>query len=270
MPILRSPKKCILIYGEEWLTNQKPSFASFDWLTDHGCSGLVYAEQHSTNHPLKELMMILGYDFEKFYPKKSDYIDQYRENFGDMRIKVLTESPEVKRMLNSLSDIDSNSSPCHQLMAADTVMKWLSLDIRKNIEDTDILILHGTLKSIRDIDQLLSRYLDEDYFFILLASPNNITQTKICSLPKKHNRTIKSPYFQDIEQSYQIKNGKHVQVMCSPLICTYYCRDLTRKDRCTFWESKHILENNGNLGILSYHFLKEVAYKLGFVKKYGA
>jgi len=73
-------------------------------------------------------------------------------------------------------------------------------------------------------------------------------------------------------QSYMMKNGQPVTdlKLTSPLYAVYHSRGITRRDETNTFVEEELVNNGGSGRMLAEHFMKEVAFKLGRMPKYGA
>lgn len=131
-------------------------------------------------------------------------------------------------------------------------------------------ILH--LLSSTEIDVLFVDFTDQKDPWriindLLVIENNDLIQCIVSpfSLPQKARSSIMP------RQSYQIKNGLPViNNEQTALIYSYFHSGSARIDTATQYKSQHIQSHGGNNKILAWHFLAEIAHKLGFVSKYGA
>ncbi|KAI9139116.1 hypothetical protein BKA69DRAFT_1087661 [Paraphysoderma sedebokerense] len=70
--------------------------------------------------------------------------------------------------------------------------------------------------------------------------------------------------------SHRMKDGKQVQVERVPCTAFYHHIPSVRRDTCNKFNEWEVSQRGGNLGIGSWHFMKEIGFKMGAVDKYGA
>ncbi|KAG2201267.1 hypothetical protein INT47_006770 [Mucor saturninus] len=141
--------------------------------------------------------------------------------------------------------------------------------------------LHQPLNSTDQILQLLSS-TEIDVLFVDFTDQNNPWHiiNKLLVLENKDLiQCVVSPFTLPEQvtspimprQSYQMKNGLEVNTNDqTALMYSYFHSGSARTDTTTQYTLQNIQSHGGNNKILAWHFLAEIAHKLGFVSKYGA
>ncbi|ORX51050.1 hypothetical protein BCR36DRAFT_583119 [Piromyces finnis] len=285
------PKKNLILVGEgfsylvkPWDESQTgiiPTFLNdntsvplnnLDRLAKEGSSGTLMIEKWNFEGSSEnDLLQLLGYaNIEK--EKMSETLMQ---RYGNIKINVISNVDTVVSTLNEAKAVNQAS-----LLNIDYNSKEDIIQLTKEyLENASVLFIHLKLDSsmVKNgficFDNIISEYIDNDDIGCVVA----------LSYADRYNNAIKK-YYENPQlhcDSYQLNNfvlpqqsgchkaGLCVEVEDVPISVCYRHNGSIRCDKRQKF-SEEDCKNGGNNSILTYHFLAELAFKLGFTSKFGA
>jgi len=245
---------------------------NLDRMAKEGSSGNLMIEKWNfEGNSVNDVLQLLGYA----NIEKDKMAETLKKRYRNIQINVISNVESLVSTLNEAKAVAKAS-----LLAVDYNSKdSMSQLIKTELENVDVLFVHLKLENqeVKNgficFDNIISEYIDNDDIGCVIA----------LSYADRYNDVIKK-YYERSQlhcDSYQIgsfplprqsgchKAGQYVEVEDVPISVCYRHNGSIRTDKRQKF-SEEDCKNGGNSYILTYHFLAELAFKLGFTSKFGA
>ncbi|ORX46253.1 hypothetical protein BCR32DRAFT_251887 [Anaeromyces robustus] len=198
-----------------------------------------------------------------------------KQRYKDIQINVISNVESVVSTLNETKAV-ANALVLNVDYNSKEAMSQL---IKNQLESASILFLHLKLdnQNVKDgficFDNIISEYIDNDdigcVVVLSYADRYNNAIKKYYEKPQLHCDSYQVGDFVLPKQSGCHKFGQYVEVEDVPMSLCYRHNGSIRCDKRQKF-SEEDCKYGGNNSILTYHFLAELAFKLGFTSKFGA
>eukprot|EP01112_Ceratiomyxa_fruticulosa_P019370 TRINITY_DN632_c0_g1_i1.p1 TRINITY_DN632_c0_g1~~TRINITY_DN632_c0_g1_i1.p1 ORF type:complete len:266 (+),score=64.28 TRINITY_DN632_c0_g1_i1:57-800(+) len=242
--------KCVVLFAESLFSSAFSILhPNLDRFTCNGCAGRLLLRQfENKNKRLGEFIQLLDVDEKGSFTLK----------YNDLKASLFTPSKDFHDYASFIG-VSSTLTPTN-------LPSQIIPQIKHVIPSTELTFVHIQEQSdhaVKILEEFVHSF-DEDNIFLVVVGGYGERDNVETPLPPA------SPFLP--QQSYCIKDGQPVTNIkfTSPLHAVYHCKNLTRKDDTTTFTEENLLTQGGNGIILAEHFLKEIAFKLGHMPKYGA
>ncbi|OZJ02205.1 hypothetical protein BZG36_04747 [Bifiguratus adelaidae] len=245
------------------------STPAIDKLCELGVTGNIAFQRSKAASGANVFAQLLGIGIDN---EGTQAVDLLHQRFGNMRIQVVTNDPHVNAFLNNLAIPVRNYPSAQEL--AEICLNFANANTDPK---SDIMLVHmkpqetsvdESIKLLQALDTAVATVIDAPKTFkavVMTGHQGSSTTIESASL---------APSLQSLrpQQSFQIKEGQICEVDDSlSLACAaYYHPTATRRDTVSRFSENEIGTTGGNGVILAWHFMPEIAFKLGYVPKYGA
>eukprot|EP01132_Coremiostelium_polycephalum_P004641 gene4641-5798_t len=241
-----------------------------------GCVGQLLLVQQDSNSSRNnsEFNQILGFEPSL----KLDY-NLFKEKYNGLALKIITN---VKEDLENYSSFNPSVLKLNSTVSelVELVKQHKSNNYTK---ETEIIMIHYKPPTSNHYSELANRreslvFLDQfveslskefnDLYLNILVSFGDVLD--LCLVDSTQSSSSSSSWFEPPTQSYSFNEGKQVTPrFTSPMFAIYNHPTITRKDICSSFNVDEFLKgSNGKILLLQY--LRELAFKLGKLPKYGA
>ncbi|KAL6632245.1 hypothetical protein U3516DRAFT_578247 [Neocallimastix sp. 'constans'] len=285
------PKKNLVLVGEgfsylvkPWDESQNSILPTFlnentsvplnnlNRMAKEGSSGNLMIEKWDfEGSTVNDLLQLLGYA----NIEKDKMAETLKQRYRNIQINVVSNVESLVSTLNETKAV-ANASVLNVDYNSKEAMSQL---IKSQLENTNILFVHLKLETqeVKDgfvcFDNIIGEYIDNDDIGCVVAlsyaDRYNASIKKYYEKPQLHSDTLQKGSFTLPRQSGCHKVGQFVEVEDVPISVCYRHNGSVRTDNRKKF-SEEDCKNGGNNSILTYHFLAELAFKLGFTSKFGA
>ncbi|EFA81345.1 hypothetical protein PPL_05328 [Heterostelium album PN500] len=275
--------RCVLFWLDGILSKYEDDSSLLDGLSigvldkfvEEGCVGqLLSLQQHDTTS--LNFSQLLG--FESDSDHKVTY-NTFKEKYSNLSLRLITSSQSLLQDCNTkgFDSILVNNVNCKDLlneinkpMKEKVEMVIIHLEpVSKGLEDRRALLttLDQTVQSLKQQQEQQQQF--ETYINIVISFDSPNVTVPLTEQQQSSQQSIPSTFIPP-KQSTQFYNGKPVEPrQTSPMFAIYSHAPWTRKDESkSFRLDQFIRGCNGK--ILTIQYLKELAFKLGKIPKYGA
>lgn len=285
-----TPSKCIVLVGEGFSCLTEPfndvkacpstllngnslELSNLNRMAKEGSSGTLMIEKWDfEGKKVNDIFQLLGLA----NVEKEKMADSLKERYKDMKVNLLSNDSSIVSFINQNKILENA-----QLLKMDFNNKdKLGEAIASELEKSVVLFVHLKLvpESVKDglkcFENIISKYINNDDIIcsvaLTYADRYNANLMTYYDKPQLQNDEYQlNNTFILPKQSGCHKLGKFVEVESVPISVCYRHNGAIRRDlREKFSEDD--CKHGGNGSILTYHFLAELAYKLGYTAKFGA